>query len=214
MGKKKTSVLVCDDHPVVRQGIINTIENDKSFIVSHECENGKEALIKIKNHTPDIAILDISMPSLSGIEVLGKLNKENSPTKVIIMTMYDDEEYFTEAMDLGAKGYLLKENALSDLIKCLQTVANGKYFICPSFSNSLVNSYKTKNENSLLDILTFAEIKVLKLISENKTSNIIAKELNISRRTVESHRHNMHIKLNLQGYNQLFQFAIENKYSF
>lgn len=211
MVKKNQSVLVCDDHPVVRKGIINTIEKDISFTVIHECDNGKEALEKIKKYKPDIAILDISIPGLSGMEVLKNIQKEDLPTKVIIMTMYDDEEYFTEAMNLGVKGYLLKENALSDLNKCLQAVASGKFYICSLLSDSLINMYNKKSEESPLDILTATEIKVLKLISENKTSHNIAKELNVSPRTVQNHRHNLHTKLNLRGYNKLLQFAIENK---
>lgn len=208
-------VLIADDHPIFRQGIIKIVEQDEAYTIVGQCGDGNEVIRQIKELNPNIVIMDISMPGKSGLEVVRELQKEKIPTNFIILTMYDDEEYFDEAMNLGVMGYLLKDNAAKDLLKCLKNVATGKHYICPDLSEYLINR-EDKRKNLLnkvpaLEYLTSSEKKILKLIAENKTSKEIAGDLFISLRTVQNHRNNIAQKLGLKGHHKLLQFALENK---
>lgn len=214
MEKSKT-IIIADDHPIVRQGILDIVKQNPSFQIIHQCGTGEDALHKIRELKPDVVLLDISMPGMSGIEVIRKARKENIQSEFIILTMYNDEDYFEEAMDLGVKGYLLKENALLDLKNCLKSILEGEYYICPSLSGYLVRK-KEKKKSLLaavpaLDLLTKTERKVLSLLSKNKTSREIAEEMFVSVRTVQNHRNNLCQKLNLKGPNALLEFAIRNR---
>jgi DNA-binding NarL/FixJ family response regulator len=208
-------ILIADDHPIFRQGIIKIVEQDHTYEIVAQCGDGNEVIEKIKELNPAIAIIDISMPGMSGLEVLRAAQKERFATEFIILTMYKDEEYFNEAMNLGVKGYILKDNAAKDLLNCLRTVSQGSHFICPELSNLLLERnakmqsllYKTPT----LKDLTPTERKILKLIGQNKTSKEIAKELFVSIRTIQNHRNNIAQKLGLKGHHKLLQFAIENK---
>lgn len=210
-----TRIIVCDDHPVVRQGLIKTIESENSFKVIAECKDGNEAISKIKELQPDIAVLDISMPGLSGLQILSSIKEENLTVKCIILTMYNAEEYLNEAIRLGVNGYLLKENALNELISCLKTVATGQHYFSPSVSGILAHTNKelqeSFNKNPALSKLTSAQIKVLKLIAENYSNEQIANTLGISQRTIENHRYHISQRLNIRGYSRLLQFAIQQK---
>jgi len=211
----KTTILIADDHPVVRKGLAQAIGKDSFFSIVAECGDGDETLQKILELKPDIALLDISMPGMDGLDIIRNIRKENNTIEFVILTMYDNEEYFNEAMDIGVKGYLLKDTAIGEVMKCLHTVADGRHYICPAISDYLV-SYKSRNDdlaqaNPSLSDLTETERKILNLISENKTSKEIAAELFISARTVQNHRYNICAKLNLHGSNKLLQFALENK---
>jgi len=208
-------ILIADDHPIFRQGIIKIVEQDHSYEIVAQCGDGNEVIEKIKELNPAIAIIDISMPGRSGLEVLRAAQKERLATEFIILTMYKDEEYFNEAMNLGVKGYILKDNAAKDLLHCLKAVSQGNHFICPELSNLLIER-NVKIQSLLkktpsLEDLTPSEKKILKLISQNKTSKEIAEELCLSIRTVQNHRNNIAQKLELKGHHKLLQFAIENK---
>lgn len=211
----KIRILIADDHPVVRQGLINIIERDPSFQIVAQAGDGNEILSLIRERNPHIVLLDIAMPNRNGLEVLRDAKAKNLPTKFIILTMYKDEEYFDEATELGVKGYLLKDNTAVELLECLRTVSRGKYYISPELSGYLIDrNIKAKSlsrEIPALGTLTATEKRVLKLISENKTSKEIAEELFISIRTVQNHRNNICHKLELSGHNKLLQFALEHK---
>ncbi|MDQ3020965.1 MAG: response regulator transcription factor [Bacteroidota bacterium] len=206
-------IVIADDHPIFRNGLKQIIDTEKSIKIVGEADNGQKALELIKELSPDIAILDIDMPKLTGLEVLKNLKEDN--VKIIFLTMYAEEDIFDEAMNLGIKGYVLKDSAVNDIIECISTVYEDNYYISPSVSNFLVNRRKKLNElrsnNPNLQKLTFAEKKVLKFISENKTSKEIADVLFLSSRTIENHRTNICNKLNLKGSHSLIKFAIENK---
>ncbi len=180
-----------------------------------EVGDGEAAISAIEEQKPDLAILDIDMPGLNGLEVMKALARKKLDLDVIILTMYDDEQMFEKAMELGAMGYVLKESAVNDIVQCIKTVASGKYYISPSISGFLLRerSSPASRDRSLsfLADLTPGERKVLKLVSENKTSRQIADELFISIKTVEHHRSNICKKLNLQGNNALLRFALGNK---
>jgi len=211
----KRSVVIADDHPIFRRGLLQIIEAEPMFEIVGESGNGREALALIKQAAPDLAVLDISMPEMNGLEVVKAVEKEGMRMDFIILTMFTEEEYFDEAMDCGVKGYLLKENATSDLLRCLRAVAEGKYYVSPSISEYLIDRNRRKNELDkklpTLTDLTEMERRILKLISDNKTSKEIAAELFISYRTVQNHRNNICQKLGFSGHNKLLQFALENK---
>ncbi len=211
----KIKVLIADDHPIVRQGFVKVIDRDPSFQVVGESGDGERALQLLRELKPDIAVLDISMPDLSGLEIIKKISNHNVPTKFVILTMYKDPEYFDTAIDMGVKGYILKESATAELLNCLRMVAKNQYYISPMLSGYLLerdaNIKALNNKMPAFSKLTQAEKRILKLIAENKTSKEIAEELCVSHRTVQNHRTNICNKLGLTGHNKLLLFAVENK---
>lgn len=208
-------VFVADDHNLFRQGLVKIVESEGLYKIIGEASDGQEALNKIKELTPDVAILDVSMPKMTGLEVVRQLKKGNDTIQFIILTMYKEEEFLYEALDVGVKGYILKENTTDDLIAALRAVSIGGSYISPLLTSSLINRAESKrkfsNEKPSINDLTVTERKVLKSLSYNKTSKEIAEELNISFRTVQNHRGKICKKLGLLGSNRLLQFAIENK---
>jgi DNA-binding NarL/FixJ family response regulator len=210
-------VLIADDHPVFRHGLATILADGKEFEVVGEASEGSSALAMMEQLAPDIAVLDIAMPGMSGLDVVRTANERNIEVEFVILTMYNDEVYFHSAMELGVKGYVLKESALHDLLACLRAVADGRFYVSP-----LVSHYLVKRNEELKTLytaqpslreLTPTEKKILRLIAENRTSREIGKLLHISYRTVQNHRTNICQKLNLQGYNRLLQFALENRSS-
>ena len=213
--EKQHKVIIVDDHPIVREGLIKLVESNEAFSVVGNCGDGAEVIPLIKKTEPDIIVLDISLPNLNGLQIIEEMRNENLPGEVIILTMYKEESYFDEAMNLGAKGYLLKENAITELIDCLHKVASGNHYVCPELSDFLIERHDKASSfysaNPGLDSLSETEKKILKLISENLTSKEIAEQLFISVRTVQNHRNNICSKLGFQGYHKLLQFALEKK---
>lgn len=209
----KIRIIIADDHPIFRGGLRQIISADLSIEIIGEAENGEKALEIIQELKPDIAVLDIDMPKKTGLDVIRELKDSN--TKIIFLTMYAEEDIFDEAMDLGIKGYVLKDSAVNDIIECILSVNEDNYYISPNVSNLLVNRRnKSKNlikKNPELGNLTKTERNILRFISENKTSKEIAEVLFLSHRTVENHRTNISNKLNLKGSHSLLKFAIENK---
>ena len=162
-----------------------------------------------------MAILDIHMPRLSGLQVTRSLWERQSPVKIILLTMHEDEDLFNEAMNLGVSAYVLKENAAGDLLNAMRCVANGKTFVSPSMAGLLLRrsqqSADLRREKAGLELLTATERRVLKLIAEDKTTKEIATTLGISARTVDTHRQNISHKLHLSGSHSLLKFAYDNK---
>jgi len=212
---EQTTIFIADDHQIFRQGLLKLLASEAAIQIVGESGDGFEAFQKIKLLQPDIAILDISMPNMSGLEVVKQIKQDKLPVEFIILTMYDDEEYFNEALDCGVKGYLLKDNAIADLLHCVRCVTEGKYYVSPLISDFLLNRKQKiidfKCENPQLTKLTEMEKRILKLIAENKTSKEIAMELFISYRTVQNHRTHVCEKLDLKGHHKLLQFALKNK---
>jgi len=212
--KNNITILIADDHHIFRKGLLSILAEDKTIKVIGEASNGDEALEMAKNIKPDIALLDIDMPGLSGLDVARKLKMENSAVRSVILTMHKDREYFDEAMELDIKAYVLKDSIANDLIDCIKRVAEGEYYISPSISRYLIEKKRSGKEHTPLDKLTPAELQILKLISQNKTSTQIAHDLFRSIRTIENHRNNICLKLGLKGPHSLLLFAIENKNNF
>jgi DNA-binding NarL/FixJ family response regulator len=212
---KPITILVADDHPIFRRGLVETIQSDPGLRIVAEAGDGQAALSAIRDLSPEIALLDVHMPKADGIAVARAVRDQQLPTHLIFLTMHDDEETFQEAMDLGVKGYVLKESAVLDVLHAIRAVAAGQHFISPSISGYLVRrreaGQKLREKVPGLESLTPAERRILKLISEDHTSKEIADQLGISPRTVETHRLHICEKLNLHGAHSLLKFAYDNK---
>lgn len=219
MSENKTiKIIIADDHPIFRNGLIKLIEEDSSIEIIGEAENGERALEIINDLKPDIAVLDIDMPKMTGIQVLKSLNKSKTEIKIIFLTVFASEDIFDKAMSLGISGFILKDSAVNEIKECIRKVADGNYYISPSVSNFLINRKdrmkKLENDIPELNELTKTELNILKLIAEGKTSKEIGDEFFISFKTVENHRTNISRKLNLTGSNSLIKYAIKNRQLF
>jgi len=200
------TIIIADDHPLVLKGLHDFLHENK-FNVIASAKNGKEALALIKAHRPDIAILDIKMPFFTGLEIAKKCQASNIKTKIVLITFEKDENTYNEAKKLGAYGYVLKEFALDEIESCITSVSNNK----PYFSPELLSYIEINNAPDKIKTLTEAETKIFKLIGGNKTATEIAKELNISVRTVEKHKSHIRTKLALDSKSaSLYLFAKEN----
>jgi DNA-binding NarL/FixJ family response regulator len=212
---KPISIVIVDDHPLFRQGLRQAMEAGEGFNLVGEAGDGLSGLKMIVDLKPDIAVLDVNLPGMSGLEVARTLQAKQHPTHVIILTMYKEEETCNLALDLGVKGFVLKENAVQDILNSLNAVAAGGHYLSPSISGYLVRRRSRAEALAAhspgLDDLTRAERRVLKAIAEQKTSKEIAAELFISPRTVEAHRANICAKLKLRGSHSLLRFALENR---
>lgn len=204
------SIVVADDHPIFRKGLIDLLKEMPQLesAVITEVSDGVEAYQKITSLRPKLAILDYEMPGLKGLDVIRKLKQEKCETRFIMITMHRDKSYYTEAMQLGVGGYMLKENAGDELKICVLKVINGDNHLTPGLE-ALMKDTETSKDLGFLSVLTATEKVILKLISENKTSADIATLLFISPNTVENHRSNMMKKLQLEGKNALLKFAIQ-----
>lgn len=215
---RSIKILIADDHPVFRTGLRQIIESDRSFRIIHEAADGRQATDMIEAEPPDVAILDVDMPVLNGLEVARYIQRAMLPVDVVMLTMFKEESMFNKTMDLGVRGYVLKENAVSDIIACIRAVADGRYYISPSIGEYLVRrsgrSTTLAGEQKGLADLTSAERRVLRLLADNYTSKEIAEKLGISIKTVQRHRENTGSKLGIHGPHALLKFAIENKNCF
>lgn len=214
MAKNKLTLLIADDHPLFRAGVKQTLEKLESAEI-FEAEEGNEALEKIQNLKPDIAIIDLQMPGKTGLEILSSLIESKVATKIILLTMHKNINYFYQAVSLGVKGYLLKETAVDDLIIAVEMVGHGDVFISSRLKKLIESQRKSEFQNKLLinsiNSLTKSEKEILELIAEWKSNSEIADILYNSIRTIENHRQKISEKLNLQGTHSLIKFAIENK---
>lgn len=212
--KQEATVLVVDDHPLLRHGLCDIIGKTQHFKVIGEASDGEEALRKLACLKPQIIILDIDMPRLNGLETMRVIRELPSPVKVVILTMYNEEDMFNAAMDLGAKAYVLKDNAPKDLIAALEKVERGETFLSASLLQAGQRRSDRVRELLLskpqIDALTPAERRILKLVGENFGSKQIADRLKISIRTVDKHRQHICEKLNLHGSHSLLKFAFDN----
>ena len=209
------TILLADDHPIVRRGLREVIEEDKRLRVVAEANNGREALEAIEKFRPQVTILDIDMPVMNGFDTARQIKAGKLTTEIIFLTMHRDEDLFNEAIDLGAKGFVLKDSALNDIIECIKAVAASEHYASHALTKFLINRSRravglTEQQPTVKD-LTPTERRILKLIAENMTSREIGEEIFISPRTVEKHRQNICQKLNLQGSHSLFKFALQHK---
>ncbi len=216
MGREnKIRILIADDHPVFRVGLRRIIESQPDFEVVSEASDGESALELIEKVRPSIVVLDISMPKLDGLALARRLVALNPPVEVILVTMYREKKLFKQALEVGVKGYVLKDSAVTDIVSCIRAVAAGQNYASPELTTYLVNRVRQADSGngprSGLESLTASELRVLSLIADGKTTREIAQDLFISPRTVETHRNNICQKLDLHGSNALMKFALEHK---
>lgn len=212
---KKYQVLLADDHVLIRHGIKKIIESEPSLEVIGQVGDGLELLTMMKVVTPDIVLLDISMPNLRGIEAIGEAKKICPKVKIVILTMHKSKQYLCHAISAGADGYVLKEDSDSELLTAIDQVLKDKIFVSPVLSKELSSSDVEacrKKKNIPSESLTPRERQVLKMVAEGKTSRDIAELLSISTRTVEHHRANLLRKLNINNTADLIKYAIRKGY--
>jgi DNA-binding NarL/FixJ family response regulator len=209
---RKIRVLLADDHQLMRSGIRLMLEREVDLVVVGEANDGREAVALAKSLRPDVAVMDIGMPNLNGIEAAQQMTGDNPGIVVVMLSMHSDEGYVLRALKAGARGYLLKDSAEADLIKAVHAVAGGKSFFSPVVSKVLLDDYVQKLRRSgtedAYDLLTTREREVLQLIVEGKSNKDIANLLNLSVYTVESHRSNLMEKLNVRGLPELILYAV------
>jgi DNA-binding NarL/FixJ family response regulator len=208
-------IVIADDHPIVRRGLKQVIEADPHLRVAGEADDGEAVLEQIEAHRPDVAVLDIEMPRLDGLGVVREMQKRRIESAVIVLTLHADEDLFHEAMDLGVRGYLLKESALTSIVEGIRAVVAGRHYVTPSLAGLLVGrrqrAKELGNREPGLQALTPAEHRILSLIAGGLASKEIAERLFVHYRTVENHRVNIAQKLGLQGHNAVLKFALQHR---
>ena len=209
---KQIRILLADDHTVMRRGLRLLLESQPEFSVVAEASDGRQAVQQAEATLPDVAVMDIAMPNLSGIEAAQRIATAQPNTAIVILSMHSDEGYVLRALKVGAKGYLLKDSAEGDLIEAIKAVHQGKTFFSPEISKMLVEDYvreiRTRGAEDTYDLLTSREREILQLLAERKSNKEIAQALNISVYTIETHRRNLHEKLNLHSLAELILYAV------
>ena len=205
-------VIIADDHTVVRTGLHMLLDSAEDIEVVGEAENGRETITKVEELQPDIVLMDIAMPEINGFEATKEINKRFANVKVLILTMYEDEHYVSEMLQVGASGYILKKAAATDLISGIRAVYQGDIYLYPSIARKIVEEYleqvKNGEKRTSYDGLTHRELEILQLIVEGKTNREIAEILFVSITTVRSHRANLMEKLKVHDRSELVRYAI------
>lgn len=211
----KIRILLTDDHTLFRQGMRNLLTAEPDLEVAAEAANAGEAILKAAETRPDIVLMDIGMPGLSSFEAARQIRKDRPETKVLFLTMYDDEDYLAECMDVGANGYVLKDSPAEQLLSALREVHRGGSYLSPRMLSHLVNDFRMQVRNeprtSRFGSLTKREREILKLLAEGGSVKEIACNLDLSVKTVEAHKFNLMRKLDLHNKAQLVQYAIQKK---
>jgi DNA-binding NarL/FixJ family response regulator len=209
---KKIRVVLADDHTLIRSGLRLIVEQQPDLVVVGEAEDGRQAVAQSASLKPNVSVLDIGMPNLNGIEAAKQITEGESGAAVVILSMHADETYILRALKAGARGYLLKDSAESDLVRAIRSVADGKSFFSPAVSKVLLEDYvkklqRTGSEDSY-DLLTPREREILQLIAEGKSNKEVANLLHLSVYTVETHRANIMEKLKLKSAAELILYAV------
>jgi DNA-binding NarL/FixJ family response regulator len=196
----------------MRRGLRLLLESQPEFSVVAEAADGRQAVEQAEATQPDVAVIDIAMPNLSGIEAAQRIATAVPQTAIVILSMHSDESYVLRALKVGAKGYLLKDSAEGDLIDAIKAVHQGKTFFSPEISKMLVEDYvreiRTRGAEDSYDLLTSREREILQLLAERKSNKEIAQSLNLSIYTIETHRRNLQEKLNLHSLAELILYAV------
>ncbi len=205
-------VLLVEDHAIVRQGLRRLLE-ERGLVVAGEASDGRQAVKMARELDPDIVIMDITLPRLGGIEATRKIRKMNPDTKVIMLTIHDEESFIYKSLDAGANGYMVKDKATDDLLDAIDTVMRGEVYLSPNFSPKVLDSYRKLSKSGRKRIddfsrLTNREREILQLIAEGYTSKEIANLLFISVKTVENHRANIMSKLDIHETAGLVRYAV------
>ncbi|MEW6376964.1 MAG: response regulator transcription factor [Thermodesulfobacteriota bacterium] len=209
---KKIRVLISEDHTIVRQGLFALLKSEPGIEVVGEASDGLEAVEMAKKLNPDVVLMDIAMRHLNGIEATRKIKKLFPHMKVLVLTMYDNEEWIFQILKAGASGYLIKDSAMTDLISAIRTIHQGDSFLSPSISKKVIDEYIRKAEigekKGVDDLLSSREREILQLIAEGHSIPKIASLLCISKKTVEAHKTHIMEKLNIHDKVGLIKYAI------
>ena len=211
MSMARVTILLADDHTLVRQGLKKVLEESPEWDVVAEAGNGRDAVREAEEHHPDVAILDIAMPLLNGIEATRQITKRSPTTKVLMLTMHADEVYVTQVLKAGAVGYLLKDSADVDLLRAVDEVAQGRSFFSPVISRVVLDEYVKRLEEhepaDAYESLSTREREILQLVAEGKANKEIASLLFVSTSTVETHRAHIMEKLGLHSAAEIVLYA-------
>jgi len=210
----RARILIADDHSIVRRGLRALVQSQSEWEVCAEASNGREALEMIAQLEPDVAIVDIGMPVLNGLETTRKIVESYPRTEVLVLTMHQSDEVVREVLKAGARGYVLKSDADQHLIAAVEMLLQHKPFLTPDVTNTVLTRYL--NNHDAPDIgfdtrLTAREREIVQLLSEGRSNKEVAVTLDISTRTVETHRANIMHKLGLDSLGELVRYAIRNK---
>jgi two-component system response regulator NreC len=208
-------VLLADDHSIVRKGLRAILEEEGALEVVGEASNGREAVELAESLRPEVALVDIGMPQLNGLEAAAQIQKLAPGTKVIILSMYHDETYILRALTAGAKGYLLKDTAEDEILPAVRAVIRGATYFSPAIAKTLLDDHirylRKRGLQDSYDLLTDREREVLQLLAEGRSNKDVANLLNLSLSTVETHRLNMMQKLNLHSSAEIVLYAVRKK---
>jgi DNA-binding NarL/FixJ family response regulator len=213
---KKLRILVADDHGLVRRGALGVLHSQRGWRVVGEAANGREAVENTIKLKPDVAILDISMPEMDGVEAVRQIREAVPNTKVLVLTMHESEQIVQRALDAGAHGYLLKSDLTECLVKAVKAISEGKRFLTPKVSEIVLEGFlKTTNQNQKGERAgaktTPRELEIIRLLAQGKSNKEIAAELGIAVRTVETHRAKIMLKLGLHSLAELIHYALRHK---
>ncbi|MGI8743994.1 MAG: response regulator [Bryobacteraceae bacterium] len=205
-------ILLADDHTVMRSGLRVLLERQPGFLVVAEAADGREAVEMAESHAPDVAVVDVAMPKLNGIDAVRQITAKLPKIAVVILSMHSDESYVLRALKAGARAYLLKDAPETDLIGAIRAVHEGKAFFSPAISKMLAEDYlrnlQQRGGEDSYELLTGREREVLQLLAEGRSNKEVASVLNLSLYTVETHRSNILQKLNLRGTPELILYAV------
>jgi two-component system response regulator NreC len=211
----KTRIMLADDHTLFRQGIRTLISVESDMEVIGEAATGSDAVEKANEIKPDVVLMDIGMPGLSSFEATRQIKKNRPETKVLFLTMYDDEDYLVEGMEVGASGYVLKDSPAQQLVAAIREVCRGGSYLSPRMLSQLVDDFRTRIKSATrmprFATLTVREREVLKMLAEGQSVKEIASDLGLSVKTVEAHKFNLMRKLDIHNKAQLVQYAIQKK---
>jgi DNA-binding NarL/FixJ family response regulator len=208
-------ILIADDHPIFRQGLRQVIEAQHGLTVVAEAADGERALQWLREADITVAVLDVMMPVKDGFAVAREAREQRLTAAIVFLTMHKDEHYLDAALDAGVQGYVLKDNAATEIVECIRSAASGGEYISPTLSSFLIRRHtraaSLAGQKPAIEQLTATERRILRLVADGLTSREIAAQLGIGVRTVEHHRNNVAVKLALRGSHALTKFALRHK---
>ena len=211
--KRMYKIFIADDHTMIRQGLRRILEEVNDLKVVGECGDGLQVMPQLRKLQPDMILLDISLPNLRGIELIQKIRKFNKGIMILVLTMHKNEEYVYECLTGGAQGYILKEDADTELLSAIQQIRSGKIYVSSSFTGDVIKNLLERNaktdDYSPFRVLSGREREILKLTAEGDTNKKIAVKLSISNRTVEHHRANIMKKIGVKNVASLIKYAVK-----